>query len=340
MMSPLPIRTCVLLAAMAAGVSAQTTTQEALNRIRTDLFTRAEHLDEDVRGLKQILAADPRSAEAHVLLGIAYRAIGSEELIGESVAEFRQALDLDPALVPVRFYLARVYVDLGRFSRAREELETALERAPGNPEFLALLGETERQLKNPARAVELTRQALRANESFAQARYYLGLALYDLGRRDEAITELERVVASGPAAADPYLALGTAYLEAKRVAEAQQTLMKGVRIDAKRPELHIQLARAYRLDGMLDKAAAELALAAPAAAAASDQAPGMTAYQRQQVDLDFYLERGRVRLQRGQLTAAAADFKKVLEMDANQDEAKRGLAEANRRLHKKSEAPQ
>ena len=39
-----------------------------------------------------------------------------------------------------------------------------------------------------------------ADAGFAQARYYLALALFDLGQRDEAIGELEQVVAAGAAA--------------------------------------------------------------------------------------------------------------------------------------------
>src|SRR6188472_3622185 len=66
--------------------------QERLNRVRADLFARAEHVPEDVRELKEILALDPRSAEGHLLLGIAYRTMGSEALMGEAVAELRQAL--------------------------------------------------------------------------------------------------------------------------------------------------------------------------------------------------------------------------------------------------------
>jgi tetratricopeptide (TPR) repeat protein len=316
---------CVLCGLCA--LSAQGTTQDRLDRVRADLFARAEHLDEDVRELKQILAIDPRSAEGHMLLGIAYRTVGSQELIGESVAEFRQALDIDPSLVPVRLYLAHVYLDLGRGARAREELERGLEQAPGNSEFLALLGETERQLKNPQRAVELTRRALQADQSNAQARYYLGLALYDLGQRDDAIKELERVVQSGPRVADPYLALGTAYLDTGRVPDAVRTLGQGNRMDPSRPELHIQLARAYRSSGSLEKAEAQLALAAPKGAASAP----MSDYLRQQVDLDFYLERGLLDLKRGRLTPAGDAFKKVLAMDPNNDQATRGLAEVTRR---------
>jgi len=306
----------------------QAPVQERLAAIRADLFSRTDRAAEDAKELKEILATNPQSAEAHELLGIAYRTLGTPELIGESVAEFRQALDLDPDRTAVRFYLARVYLDLGRPQRAKDELETALAKAPGNPQFLELLGETERQLKNPARAVEVIRQALQADSSDAQARYFLALALFDLGKRDEATKELERVVGSRPGVVDPYLALGTAYLDANRVADAVKTLGEAARLDPARPEPHIQLARAFRLSGSLAKAEAQLELAAP-----KDRAGSAAAYdyQGQQVEAELYLERGLLELQRGRLTAAAAAFKKVLEMDPANEAAQHGLADARRR---------
>ena len=68
--------------------------------------------------------------------------------MGEAVAELRQALALNPGFAPAHLYLAHIYLDLGRAGRAREEMWAALVQVPGNPQFLALLGETERQLKS------------------------------------------------------------------------------------------------------------------------------------------------------------------------------------------------
>ncbi len=237
--------------------------QERLDRVSADLFSRAEHVKDDVRELKEILAVDPRSAEAHTLLGIAYSTLGSRDLKGEAVAEFRQALERDPTLVQVRFYLAHVYLDLGQ--------------------------------------------------------------------RDEAIKELEQVVRSGPPAIDPYLALGNAYVEVGRATDAIETLTNGLRLDPARPELHIALARAYRSKGLLEKADAQLVLATPKRAKTSASSD----YPYQQVELDFYLERGMVKLQRGQLAAAAEAFKKVLDLEPHHEVATRELAEVNRRLRAK-----
>src|SRR5262249_61640526 len=147
------------LSAQSSTSSAQTSTprpsaQDTLNRVRTDLFSTSPHLQDDVRDLKEILGANPRSVEAHVLLGIAYRALATQEMLSEAVAELRQAIEIDPGFPPARFFLAHVYLDLGRPARAKEELEAALEKVPGNPQFMASLGETERQLNNPRKAIE------------------------------------------------------------------------------------------------------------------------------------------------------------------------------------------
>jgi tetratricopeptide (TPR) repeat protein len=343
------VSTALLLALIVAGAAvdpnrwvaasqadaAKASIQERLARVRTDLFSRTDRTADAIRELKAILALDPGSAEGHLLLGIAYRSQGSAELMGEAVSELRQALALNPDFVPARYYLAHIYLDLGRAQRAREELEAALVKVPGNPQFLALLGEAERQLKNPRRAVELTREALKADESFAQARYYLGLALFDLGQRDEAVKELERVVQSGPKVADAYLALGTAYLDAGRNDAALTTLTQASEIDKSRPDIRIQLSRAYRMKGSLDRAEAQLTLAMPAATSSA----GSPFSLQQQVEFDLQLELGLLRLQQGRLDAAARAFQKAVDMDPKHELAKRHLAEVQKLLRvKKNEA--
>jgi len=297
--------------------------QERLIRIRTALFSGTNRPDDAARELKEILAVDPGSAEGHMLLGIAYRAMGAPDLMGEAVAELRQALTLDPSFVPARVYLAHIYLDLGRNERAREELEAALAQVPRNAQVLMLLGEVERRLRNPRRSLEVLRQALQIDESSAQAHYYVGLTLLDLGQPGEAINELERVVKSGEKRADVYLSLGAAYLDARRLDEGLEMLSQATHIDPSRPDIRIQLARAYRLKGLLDKAEAQLALGIPQGTA-SVASPFV---QHGQLEIDRYLEQGLLKLQQGQLAAAADAFRKVLEMDPSSGPANRDLAE-------------
>ena len=82
-----------------------------------------------VRDCKQAVGLDGQSGPAHLLLGQAYLALRSASMIAEAKAELQQALDLDPSMVWGRFYLAKVYLDIGRPDKAKAELEQALQDA-------------------------------------------------------------------------------------------------------------------------------------------------------------------------------------------------------------------
>lgn len=316
-------------AAVSQSAAGAADVQQRLNRVASGLFGGTTPPDEAIRDLKGVLALDPQSAEGHVLLGMAYRMEGSPELTGEARAELVQALAIKPELVPARVYLAQLYLDLGRPGAARDTLATGLARQPDDPQLLALLSETERQLGHPGRAIELARQVLGRDNTFAQARYYLGLALLDSQQRDEGIGELEAVVRSGTKVADPNLALGAAYIEAGRVDDAIEVLRQGTTIDPSRPDMRILFARALRTKGLLDKADAQLALARPRAAQA-----GAPQFSRQHSDADFYAELGFLRRQQGRLQAAADAFQKVLDMEPDREEAARALADVHKQLQK------
>ncbi len=314
---------------VAAGQTTATTAApltERLKAVQADLFSSNAHLEDDIKALNSILAIEPSSADAHMLLGIAYRGLGSESvnMMGEAKAEFRQALALNPALVSARLFLAQLYLDLGRSEQARDEMLTALAQAPGQPQLLAVLGEAERQAGDPAGALRAAQQALQANPGFIQARYYLALALLDLKRRDEAIQQLEQVAATNPNVADLYLTLGTVYLEAGRVADAVRVLNQGTRIGPQRTDLRVALARAYRTQGALDNAEAQLTLAE-----ASNTAQATSAYQRTSASLS--LEWGLIRLQQGRLEEAATAFEKAIDIDPDDGQAHRALAEVRLR---------
>jgi len=310
------------LAARAQAASARPSPDQRLARIAADVFAgQIDRLDANIAELKAILAENPRSAQAHALLGIAYRTKGSPDLMGEAAGELRQAIDLDPSLIPARLYLAHLYLDLGRAERAREELQAAIARLPDQPQLLGLLAETERQLGKPDAALDYATQALKHDPASAEARYYQGLALYDLKRRDEAIQAFEQVLQAGGRRPEVYESLGTAYLDAGRVDQAIATLTEGVKLDVSRPEPMIALARGYRLKGELTRADAALAhvqsLVGGTAVSQADQ----------RVQRDLYLEDGLLRLKQARLDAAARSLRKVVDLDPNYGPGYRYLAE-------------
>jgi tetratricopeptide (TPR) repeat protein len=294
---------------------------DRLTAIRTRLLAGTARVEDVIVELKGILGGNPQSAMAHILLGYAYVQQGSPDMLGEAVAEFRQALDIAPALVAARFYLARAYLDLSQPGRAKEEMSIALAQMPRQPEFLALLGEAERQLGDAAQAVDITQQSLAIDPAFAQARYYLSLALLDLQRQPEAILQLEHLAKAGASIPSVYFTLGSTYLANGRIDDALAALNQGIRLGPAKPDVRIQLAQVYRLKGMLTEADAQL----DAAFAPDVSIPASAAYQR--LEADFNIERGLIRLQQDRLDEAVAAFRKSLDMDPERGPAHRYLAE-------------
>jgi len=311
------VRWVATIALLAAALDAQ----EA-DRLQA-AYTRLQQGDTQtaIRECKAVLAADPRSAPAHMLLGQAYLARGDIAMIAEAKAELQQALDLDPGLTWARFYLARIYLDQGAYEKAKEQLERGLRDRPNLPHFLSLLGEADRKLGNPAASLELNGRALALDASLTPAHYYMALADLDLHRDDAAQSELEGAVRSPYVTPEMYVALADIYVRKRRFAEAEDLCRKAIALDPARPEAHLTQARLYNAQHASDKALEALRLVLPE----GKPFPASAFYAGLQADI--CLEQG-VAYQAKSMAARAIDaYTRALEFDPNRGEAHRALAE-------------
>lgn len=315
-------------AAQQPGPTTTASIAERLNAVQADLYSRDPHLKRDIKTLNSILATDPHIAEVHMLLGVAYRGLAARglDMIAEAKAELRQAVALNPELLMARLLLAQVHLDLGQPKRARHELLAALKQAPGQPQLLAVLSDAERKAGDPTAALRASQQALEADPRFVEARYYRALALLDLDRRDEAIQQLEQVVATNPHEPNVYLTLGTVYLDAGRSADAVRMLQQGAQIGPSYTDLRVALSRAYRAEGALADAQAQLTAADSVIDA---QAAATTVYQ--QMCARIRLEWGLLRLDQGRLDEAATALAEAIDMAPDHGAAHRALAEVRLR---------
>src|SRR4051794_1721842 len=237
--------------------------------VQEQLNAAAEHLqhgrlEQTVRACKRALAMDPRSAPAHMLLGLAYIGQGSTAMIADAKAELQQALDLDPELLMARFYLARLYFDQGLSEKAQEQLERGLKQSPALPNFLSLLGEVRRELGDPRASLELNRKALAADPKMTLAHYFLALAHLDLKQEEAAVAEFEKAVRSPQVTPDMYNALASLKLKKQQFAAAEDLSRKALAMDPSRPDAYLNLARAYNGQHASDKALEALRGALPA----------------------------------------------------------------------------
>jgi tetratricopeptide (TPR) repeat protein len=273
-----------------------------------------------VQALKAAVALNPQNAAAHMLLGRAYLAQRSVGMMAEAKAEFQQALDLDPGLLWARFYLARIYLDMGRTDKAKEELVRGLEAKPGVPHFLSLLGEAERKLGNYTASLELHGKALAADPAMNTAHYYAALTYMDLKEDDEAVRELELSVESKFVAPEMYLTLGSLYTKRKRFAEAESVCRKAIALDPSRAEAYLNMGQLYNVQGASDKALAALRVALE-----GRSFPTSPYYQALQADVFF--ETGRAHQAKRATAEAIRAFERSLDYDAGRAETRQRLSE-------------
>jgi protein O-GlcNAc transferase len=154
------------------------------------------------------LLASTSPAQAHMLMGRAYLDNGQFD---ESIAEFRQALDLPAA----RLELAKAQISIRDSEAAEKNLREFLQARPGYPEAV----------------------------------YYLGALLVLMAREDEALPLLEQARAARPDSWGAYYYLGRAYLQKGSAEKALALLERSARLNPDEAAVWFQLARACQTLG-------------------------------------------------------------------------------------------
>jgi tetratricopeptide (TPR) repeat protein len=294
--------------------------QEAPSHVRAGMDQlRRGNVDGAIRESKAALAEDPQYAEAHMLLGQAYLAGQSVSMIAEAKAELQQALNLDPNLLWARFYLAKIYIDLGMYEKAKDQLERGLKSRPDVPHFLSLLGEVERKMGNPSASVELNRKALARDATLTPAHYYIALADLDLKDEEAATRELESSMASPYVVPEMYVTLATLYVPRGRLSEAEALCKKAIALDPTRAEAYVALARVYNAKGSSDQAISAVKLALPE----GRSFPATSYYQ--QLQADAYFELGRAFQAKRRNPQAIEAYSRALDLDPGREEARRQI---------------
>ena len=103
-------------------------------------------------------------------------------------------------------------------------------------------------------AAQHLEQAVRLQPDFGDAHYYLGIALFRLGRGAEAISHLELGLKSRPDDAAAHGRLGAALLQQGRIAEAITHLEQAVRIQPDYADAHGALGFALFQQGKVEEA--------------------------------------------------------------------------------------
>jgi tetratricopeptide (TPR) repeat protein len=202
---------------------------------------------------------------AHHNLGVALAE--SPDGMSRAIAEYQDALRIEPNSVRAHTDLGSAYAKLGRLSDAVAEYRAAIALAPDLAIPHNNLGNALSQLSRWNEAISEYQTALRLDPEYADARHGLALAEYGLGlefaksgRKFEAIAHLEAALRARPDYPEAQNNLGVVLSqEPGRLNEAIGHFEAALRIDPNYADAHVNLGVALsQLPGRIPDAIAQL----------------------------------------------------------------------------------
>jgi tetratricopeptide (TPR) repeat protein len=292
---------------------------------------------------RQASESDPKSAEAHRLLGDAsllggQGAEAEREFTAAIVLEpgntkavfglatlaeqqkkwntaaslYRRVLDLDPTNVPAARGLGRSLSELGDKSAARIAFGRAIENDPASAESRNDLGVFLFRAGELDRSIEELIEAVRLDDTKAVYHENLGRAYRKKGMAKEAERELADAARLAPNDAGVWTALGQVRAEQRRVDEAATAFSTALSLDPSSEEAATALGAVLADAGKL----AEAETALTKAIENNAKSPAL------------WNNLGATRVRRGNNTGAIEAFQKALSMDAGFDAARTNLNRA------------
>jgi Flp pilus assembly protein TadD len=198
---------------------------------------KAGKLDEAEVAFRAVLEGGGDLAQVHNNLGIVYQRGGRHQ---RAIAEFREAVRLDPDHAAPQILLGASLLALGRVEDARPPLEQAVKMAPREPLARLQLVRVLERLGDWSGAVDQYR-ILRQLEP-EEPEYVYGLGRAYLRVSEARLRELREL---DPASARSQQAEGHSYRVQGRPELALQAFERAARADPTMPEIHLAMAQIH-----------------------------------------------------------------------------------------------
>jgi tetratricopeptide (TPR) repeat protein len=166
--------------------------------------------------LEKIASAKPDDALPRFELGFAYSGLGKNP---QAIAEYRQAISLDPKLAPAHLNLGIALLDSDP-AAAAESFRRAAELLPGQGRPIYLLGEALEGSGKRSEAIEQYRAAAALMPKDDAILFALARALLADGKSVEAESGFRQLLALQPDSAPARLGLAESLLRRQKAAEA------------------------------------------------------------------------------------------------------------------------
>ncbi len=166
-----------------------------LLRDRVDDFMRSHRARQSFKQNLETATLNPADASAHYNLGLLYQQRGEA---AAALASFQRAIEIDPQEIDAHYQLGRLAREQGRYEEAIRHFENVVGLNPAHSQHevwreIALVYHAAGQYVD---ALQMLERFLGERPSDAQGRYWRGLTLHQLGRDEEAISEMQNCIES------------------------------------------------------------------------------------------------------------------------------------------------
>lgn len=176
-----------------------------------DALLKSDRIDESVAFYRRAIEANPRSAKAHLAMGLAMTRQGRRR---EAADYYLKTLEIDPRSGQAYNNLGMWHDAEGRLEEAEACFRRSIETGPGSYQARNNLGMTLAKQGRIEEAAESFESALEIYPRYARALTNLGLIRYRQGRVDEARRRWTEALAADPSYMDARRAL--ALLESRQ----------------------------------------------------------------------------------------------------------------------------
>ena len=232
-----------------------------------------------------------------------------------AVADFNQAIRLDPKNSTAVRERGRLYMELGDLDRAFADYNEAIRLNPNDDRAYTNRGNIYQSRGNYDQAIADHTRAIQIAPNFALAYFNRGVAYSSKGDYDRAIADYNQAIRLDPNDASAYYNRGNAYFSKDDYDRAIADYTEAIRLDPNYVAAYFSRGVVYLNKGDYDRAIAD---------------------QTQAIRLnpnhaDAYYFRGLAYSSKGDIEKAIADFEAALRIDPNHASARNNLEQARQR---------
>ena len=209
------------------------------------------YLDQAAASFTQVIATDPRNADAYYNLGTLR--LGQNDL--EPARRFlERALQLKPNYPEAWNNLGMIAAQSGRADEAILDFRKSIAQRPDYATALLNLGNVYRRGRDFQEARKCFDRAIRLQPDNPETNYSLGMLYAQQGQMQQASEYLEKAIALRPGYAEALNNLGVLFVRGQDFARAEEQFKAGIRVAPQYDQSYLNLARLYAMQNNRQKA--------------------------------------------------------------------------------------